>query len=171
MRLEPSRSKRNIPQCGKCQRYGHTQAYCYHSPRCVKCAGNHITKHYPRKEKSEHVKCVLCDGNHLANYKGCTVYKEIQKRTFPPLRNKPDSKPLAALPQPYIRSGTSYSAALRLHHQYETATVTTQQIPTQQQQINPPTSEILELKTMMKGLMEPMSTMLNLLTTVISKMT
>ena len=26
----------------------HTQAYCYHSPRCVKCAGNHSTKHCPR---------------------------------------------------------------------------------------------------------------------------
>jgi len=152
VRFEPPRSKRNIPQCGKCQTYGHTQAYCYHSHRCVRCAGNHITKHCPRKEKSEHVKCVLCDGKHPANYKGCTVYKERQKRTFPPLRNKRDGKPLAALPQPYIRPGTSYSAALQSQqHQYETATVTTQQIPTQQQQqINPPTSEILELKTMMK---------------------
>ena len=45
VRFEPPRTKRNIPHCGKCQRYGHTQAYCYHSPRCVKCAGNHTTKH------------------------------------------------------------------------------------------------------------------------------
>jgi len=172
VRFKPPRTKRNIPQCGKCQRYGHTQAYCYHSPRCVKCAGNHTTKHCPRKEKSEHVKCILCDGNHPANYKGCTVYKEIQKRTFPPLRNKPDGTPSTALPHPFIRLGTSYSAALKSQqHQYETATVTIHQIPTQQQQINPPTSDILLLKNMMKGLMEQMSTMLNLLTTVISKLT
>jgi hypothetical protein len=73
VRFEPPRPKRNIPQCGKYQRYEHTQAYCYHSPRCVKCAGNHSTKHCPRKEKSEHVKCVLYNGNHPANYKGCTI--------------------------------------------------------------------------------------------------
>ena len=102
--------------------------------------------------------------------RGCVAVRFMHHKVL--LRNKPDVKPLAALPQPYIRPGTSYSAALQSQqHQYETATVTTQQIPTQQQQINPPTSEILELKTMMKGLMEPMSTMLNLLTTVISKLT
>ena len=135
MRFEPPRPKRNIPQCGKCQRYGHTQAYCYHSPRCVKCAGNHSTKHCPRKEKSEHVKCVLCNGNHPANYKGCTVYKEKLKRTFPPLRSKLEGKPLAAQPQSYTRPGTSYSAALTSQQQqYETATSSIQQIPTQQQQ-------------------------------------
>ena len=98
VRFEPPRPKRNIPQCGKCQRYGHTQAYCYHSPRCVKCAGNHSTKLCPHKEKSEHVKCVLCNSNHPANYKGCIVYKEIKKRTFPPLRNKLDGKPFAVNP-------------------------------------------------------------------------
>jgi len=41
----------------------------------------------------------------------------------------------------------------------------------EQQQIHPQPSEIHELKTMMKRLMEQMSTMLHLLTTVISKMT
>jgi len=50
VRFEPPRPKRNIPQCGKCQRYGHTQAYSYHSPRCVKCADNHSTKHCSRKK-------------------------------------------------------------------------------------------------------------------------
>jgi hypothetical protein len=43
--FEPPRPKRNVTQCGKCQGYVHTQAYCYHSPRCVKCADNHSTKH------------------------------------------------------------------------------------------------------------------------------
>ena len=130
------------------------------------------TKHCPRKEKSEHVKCVLCDGNQPANYKGCTVHKEIQKRTFPPLRNKPAGTPSTALPHPFIRPGTSYSAALKSQqHQYET-TVTTQQLPTQQQQkTNPSSSDITELKIMMQGLMEQMSIMLNLLTTVISRLT
>jgi len=92
VKFEPPRPKRNIPQCSKFQRYVHIQAYCYHSPRCVKSAGSHLTKQCTRKEKSEHVRCVLCDGNHPANHKGCTVYKDMQKRTFSPLRSKQDGK-------------------------------------------------------------------------------
>ena len=71
--FEPPRPKRSIPQCTKRQRYGHTQAYCLHTPRCVKCAGSHHTIHCTRKDRSDSVKCVLCDGTHPANYKGCTV--------------------------------------------------------------------------------------------------
>lgn len=29
---------------------------------------------------------MLCEENHLANYKGCAVFKEIQKAKFPALR-------------------------------------------------------------------------------------
>ena len=32
VKFEPPSPKRNIPQCSKCRRYGHTQAYCYRSP-------------------------------------------------------------------------------------------------------------------------------------------
>jgi len=34
VKLEPPIPNKNILQCIKCQRYGHTQAYCYHSPSC-----------------------------------------------------------------------------------------------------------------------------------------
>jgi hypothetical protein len=85
VKFEPPRPKRTIPQCSKCQRDGYTHAYCYHRPRCIKCAGSHLTKQCPRREKSENVKCVLCGGNHPANYKECAVYKVLQKRTFPPV--------------------------------------------------------------------------------------
>jgi len=30
----------------------------------------------------------LCEGNHPANYKGCTIYKDLQKRHFLTLRKK-----------------------------------------------------------------------------------
>ena len=86
VKFEPPRKKRNIPQCSKCQRYGHTLAYCDHNPRCVKCAGNHPTKQCLRTEKSDAVKCVLCEGNHPANYKGCAVYKELQANLRTPAR-------------------------------------------------------------------------------------
>lgn len=32
--------------------------------------------------------CVLCNGNHSANYKGCTVYKQLQKTRFTNLKSK-----------------------------------------------------------------------------------
>jgi len=113
-------------------------------------------------------------GNPVETYKRYLItfsHDVWKKRTFPPLRNKLEGKPLAAQPQPYTIPGTSYSAALTSQQQYETATSSIQQIPTQQQQIHPQPSEIHELKTMMKRLMEQMSTMLHLLTTVVSKMT
>ena len=30
-------------------------------------------------------KCVLYNGNHPANYKGCTIYKDLQNKAFPQL--------------------------------------------------------------------------------------
>jgi len=34
------------------------------------------------------VKCLRCEGNHLANYKGCIIYKNLQKSFFRTLRRK-----------------------------------------------------------------------------------
>lgn len=81
--LEPPRPKRDIPQCSNCQQYGHTRKYCYRKPKCIKCAGDHASSQCERKERSDLVKCVLCNGNHPANYKGCAVYKELQKIKYP----------------------------------------------------------------------------------------
>lgn len=50
VKFEPPRPKREIPQCKKCQRYGHTKKFCYHSPRCVKCAGDHHTSQCTTKK-------------------------------------------------------------------------------------------------------------------------
>lgn len=82
--FEPPRPKRDIPQCGNCQQYGHTKKYCFRKPKCIKCAGDHASSKCERKERSDSVKCILCDGNHPANYKGCAVYKELQKIKYPP---------------------------------------------------------------------------------------
>lgn len=81
--FEPPRPKREIPQCGNCQQYGHTKKYCFRKPKCIKCAGDHASSNCERKVRSDSVKCVLCDGNHPANYKGCSIYKELQKIKYP----------------------------------------------------------------------------------------
>jgi len=82
VKFGPPHPKREISQCITCQRYGHTKGFCNRKARCVKCAGHHPTFNCPRKTKSENVKCMLCEGNHPANYKGCMIYKDLQK-TFP----------------------------------------------------------------------------------------
>ena len=41
VKFEPPLVKKEIVQCKRCQRYGHTQKYCNHYFPCVKCAGNH----------------------------------------------------------------------------------------------------------------------------------
>lgn len=173
--FEPPKPKREIPQCMKCQRYGHTKAFCHHSPRCVKCAENHLTIHCIRKEKSDDVKCVLCTGNHPANYKGCTVYQELQKKSFPPLRNKKEVSLDETLTRSQIQPGTSYATALQNKSQQaqfgtQIGQLASQQIQKHTPYQHQPTSDIQELKSMMKGLMEQMGTMLNLLTTLVSKM-
>jgi hypothetical protein len=88
IKFEPPRHKREIAQCSNCQRYEHTKNYCHLQPRCVKCAGDDLTIHFQRKDRSSSVRCSLCDGNHPANYRGCTVYKDLQRKTYPSLRLK-----------------------------------------------------------------------------------
>lgn len=101
--FEAPKSKKQIPQCMTCQRYGHTRKYCFRQPRCVKCAEDHPTAGCPRKERSDYVKCVLCNGNHPVNYRGSAVFKEIQKAKYPNLR--PKKAPI--IPTPDHRA-TSY---------------------------------------------------------------
>ena len=38
VKVEPPRHKKDIPQCIRCQQYGHTKNYCSRTPVCVKCA-------------------------------------------------------------------------------------------------------------------------------------
>ena len=35
VKVEPTRNKKDIPQCIRCQRYGHTKNYCNRTPACV----------------------------------------------------------------------------------------------------------------------------------------
>lgn len=78
--IEDPKRKKTIPQCKRCQQYGHTKNYCMRPYRCVKCAENHNTTDCPKKDRREPAKCALCLGDHAANYRGCRVFQEIQKR-------------------------------------------------------------------------------------------
>lgn len=65
-------------QCRTCQRYGHGAEKCFMDPRCIKCAGSHLSSRCPlsiggAKLSIESLKCVNCEGNHTANAKICPM--------------------------------------------------------------------------------------------------
>ena len=93
VKVEPPRHKKDIPQCIRCQQYGHTKNYCNRTPACVKCAKNHLTIHGPSTGKIEEVRCYNCNGKHPASYKGCEARKQLQRKLFPPLRNRTAQNP------------------------------------------------------------------------------
>jgi hypothetical protein len=64
--VETPHTKRTIPQCMQCQKYGHTKNYCRYTPRCVKCA-HHLTSKCFRKSPDENVRCANCNKPHPAN--------------------------------------------------------------------------------------------------------
>lgn len=147
----PQKFENDIPQCERCQRYGHTKKYCHLGPRCVKCPGFHQTSECQRKEKNSDVKCVNCGGDHPANYKGCTVYQKLKQKLQPALREKIQERRFS---QTFVDPNVSYANALK----------------ESTQKVDDKLDDMTELKLMMKELMSNMSTMLNLLTVVVSKL-
>lgn len=81
--VEPPRKRNVIPQCLRCQQYGHTRTYCTKKYYCVKCGESHPTSECKKKNDTP-ATCALCNGPHPASYKGCSVYQDLQKA-----RNKP----------------------------------------------------------------------------------
>lgn len=116
IRIEPRKNNKNIPQCYRCQRFGHTRNYCNMEYRCVKCLGNHYYKDCP-KAPNVPPTCVNCKENHPANFRGCTFFKNLQKSTnkIPPVQRRPEdttiptSQPRTTFTNPTI----SYANATR----------------------------------------------------------
>jgi hypothetical protein len=118
--VEPPRRNTNIPQCTRCQQYGHTQRYCNKPHACVKCSGKHETSAYT-KPRDTPAKCVLCGGSHPANYKGCQHYRTIihgynphrinhapQIPIFPPEQPQPRPQPTYRKPSNHITTTTAH---------------------------------------------------------------
>ena len=162
IKCEPPHTKRTVPQCTRCQAYGHTKTYCRKIFRCVKCAGQHETKECTRKTRDDKVICVNCGGGHPANYRGCLVHKQLQQKLFPALREKRNPQPQE---QPstiqHNQQGMLYTQVVN-----NNKTQSNQVIPL----ISQPANNMSKLEEMMSKLMEQISTMLNLLTTVVSKL-
>ncbi|CAG9559708.1 unnamed protein product [Danaus chrysippus] len=67
--MEPPKPK--TKQCHRCQLWGHTQRYCHGKIKCVKCAGDHMSKKCERDPTKLPPKCANCGGKHTANYRKC----------------------------------------------------------------------------------------------------
>lgn len=82
VKIEAPKKTRSIPQCTNCQQLGHTKNYCNRKPKCVKCAGDHVSSSC-EKQRDSAAKCALCGKDHTSNYKGCEVYQKKLKEQQP----------------------------------------------------------------------------------------
>lgn len=87
VKIEEPHNPKVISQCQNCQEYGHTKAYCGHSPQCVQCSDEYSLS-VCQNSRQDPMQCVLYSDNHPANYKGCTVYKNIQQLKKTNLNNQ-----------------------------------------------------------------------------------
>mgnify|MGYP003536098629 FL=1 len=99
VRVEAPRKRTNAAQCYRCQQFRHTSSMCFLPPRCLKCAGKHLT---PDCTKSDRVpaKCVNCNGPHPANFSGCPSFP-ARKTAPPPATRNVAPPPPTALPRSY----------------------------------------------------------------------
>ena len=165
IKIEEPYKRRIIIQCQNCQEYGHSKAYCSYPPRCVRCAAQHLTSTCT-KSRDTPAKCALCNGEHPANYKGCQIYKNLQKLRIPNSRFQ----------QPTINTQFNLIQATALPtetrppppKQRSYANVTSNQEPPNTQTIQPDTGNMLtSFITKFKALINPL---LSLLTTVLNKL-
>lgn len=172
--FEPPRPKREIPQCAKCQQYGHTKGYCRRSPKCIKCAGDHPSIECPRKTRSDQVKCVLCDGNHPANYKGCQVYRELEKIKLPskpdPVRRNLSSKHVQVRQQQALQNNNTDNQVLSQDTRYRDALLQ-QNGKIEAHEDKSSSNDMTQLLIMMKQMMEQLTTMTNLIIALTTRLT
>lgn len=136
-------------------------------PNCIKCAGEHTSANCERKDKTENVKCAQCGGNHPANYKGCIVYKHLQKLKYPQLRNKQSLK--AQTENLEAKTLTIYQTT-RPKLSYAQSVKRNENSNKSSQNDNPQSirkpNEMHELMDMLKQIMHQMTTLTNLLLTL-----
>lgn len=79
VKVEIRRQSKEIPQCTRCQNFGHTKNYCQLEPRCVRCLEAHHFSQCPNP-KTIPPKCVNCQQQHPANYRGCEHYLQLKEK-------------------------------------------------------------------------------------------
>lgn len=167
--IEDPKKRTTIPQCQRCQQYGHSKNYCMRPYRCVKCALGHKTADCPKKDRNTPAKCALCEGAHPANYKGCAVYREILARrmpqrpthkntTSPPLETKNTTHEKPETPRESKSNGT-YAERLKKTKEPQPETGTYNKIE----------EMLLKQSEQFDLILQQMSTLMSLITTLLGK--
>jgi len=160
--VEAPHVKRAIPQCMRCQKYGHTKNYYRNSPKCVKCAEQHLTSECPRKFQDTAVKYANCGDQHPANYRGCMIHKKLRQQLYPKLRDRyMTQNPFTTGASKLNPSAISYAQAVKQQpNPLQTPSSHTHLTPisTSQTTTTHPPNDISELQRMMKNIMDQMST-------------
>lgn len=105
IKVEAPHPKKVIPQCIRCQSWGHTRSFCNRPYRCVKCSGNHSSTECD-KDPTSSPKCAMCGKDHPSNYKGCTVYQKLYDKKYKTGNNDVHYIPQTNKPQS-INAGTT----------------------------------------------------------------
>jgi hypothetical protein len=122
--------------------------------------GGYSTQHCHRTERSNDVRCVLCVTTILL------TTKELQQKTYPSLRPKLYLPPAPLQRTLHTSPGITYA---QIAKQNTPATSPSTQDPQPPQPL-PQTSDMQDLKDMLKQLFQQMGTMINLPTTVLTKL-
>lgn len=117
VKIEEPYKPKMVSQCLNCQDYGHTRSYCGYSARCVRCGDSHSSSDCTKPRDSP-PRCALCAGNHPANYRGCNVYRELQRR------NKPNNKSKFLHDNVNFKSTNNNSTVKESHPPVETNPIT-----------------------------------------------
>lgn len=88
VKFEAPYKKKEIIQCKRCQRFGHTKNQCFRPFRCVKCGNEHPTTTCTKSANTD-ATCANCQEKHPASYKGCAKYKQYKEKI---LKIKPMTK-------------------------------------------------------------------------------
>ena len=156
---EPYKTK-TISQCINYQDCGHTKSCCNYSARCVRCGALHSSSacHNPRDATP---KCALCSGNHPSNYKGCSVYKDLQHRNKPKKSNLLSDiishKKIVHVSHPVVIPSTQPPDSSQTYAQATSGSYLNNIIP-------PPASDINKLLDEFKLLINPLIVLLNQVT-------
>lgn len=195
--IEDPRKSSGIVQCQRCQQYGHSKNNCMRPFRCVKCGEGHKTSDCSKKDRNTPAKCALCSCDHPANYKGCQVYKEILARKTNKAQARPRNRiteqtcpksipeefppPKTPIPQHVTASATSTGnkrndpiTTIRTDAPKNTtlySDVIKNTPVTQHTQLNSLESILIKQNEKMECLLQQISTLLSLMTTIITKLT
>ncbi|KAF0728335.1 Uncharacterized protein FWK35_00026167, partial [Aphis craccivora] len=88
IKVEEHFKSKVISQCTNCQEYDHTKTYCGYQLRYVRCGAQHQSSSCSNP-CSDPPKCALCSESHSASYKGCSVYRDLQRDKKQTSKNRP----------------------------------------------------------------------------------